>query len=96
VSESDSIIAPNWQTEIAVTTLGIWGHDAYTELFRYSGCKGKYPEYEYRFTRFGDASIYADKFADVFFKKDELYSGFSNALYKIVYIRQMKTEQPNQ
>lgn len=82
-TKRESVERSDWNIVINVTIKGIWGHDAYSEDYRYTGAKGKYPDYEYRFTRCGDARIYPNEYKDIFFKCGDVLAGFENALYKI-------------
>lgn len=73
----------NWGDLLEITTIGMWGHDAYTRTYAFSGARGHYQETEYRFSQCGDASISKDAYSDVHFKAKECRIGFSNGVYKI-------------
>ncbi len=55
----------SWGDEIEITIIGMWGQDAYSRRYTYSGAKGKYPETIFRFTQIGQASILAEEYSDV-------------------------------
>ena len=74
VKKSDYVFL-SWGAEVTVTHLGIWGHRANTFRYRFSGAKGKYPDTVYRFTRFGDGSIAADRFSDIEIPAEKLRVG---------------------
>lgn len=73
----------NFGDTIEVIHLGIWGHEAFTNTYTFSGASGHYPDTHYRFTMIGDCSIKHGCYNDVYFMADQCYEGFSTSLHKI-------------
>lgn len=73
----------SWGTKIKATRIGMWGHDAYTKDFTYSGAKGHYPNTVYRFSLYGNASIDKDEYSDIEIKESEFQVGAKTCGYRI-------------
>jgi hypothetical protein len=75
-------------TTIKLTIIGIWGHDAYTNNYTFSGAKGHYPNSIYRFTMFGDGSILKDLFNDIEISESNFKVGYAGINWRIDEINQ--------
>lgn len=69
-----------WGYKATITHKGVWGHRANTYEYVFSGSKGSYPDYLYRFTQCGVGSVHKERFADEVIFAKHFYEGYENAL----------------
>lgn len=72
-----------WGYKIKVTTIGMWGHDAYSEMYSFSGQRGHFPNAIYRFTQSGEGSVHKDKYNDLEIKDQNFKVGYTDGNHRI-------------
>lgn len=82
-----------WGYEVKISQIGWWGHKCNTEWYRFTGEFGTFPNYTYRFTRFGQDSVLKDKFNDIEIKSENFKEGYTNALFSIDEIKKSESKE---